>query len=135
MIRGVTTREDGFVFGGYHPKNSGRLDRRGKPMWYSPQAWEVKRQGSIRRHKTVRAWITVRIDRVKMFKGCSHCGYKKNPAALQFHHVDPKTKLYNVSNMRRSSYVQWGRIKDEMRKCIVICANCHSIETKESYKK
>ena len=135
MIRGVTTREDGFVFGGYHPKNSGRLNRRGKPMWYSPEAWEIKRQGSIMRHKTVRAWISDRIDRVKMFKGCSHCGYKKNPAALQFHHVDPKTKLHNVSNMRRSSYVQWNRIKDEMRKCIVICANCHSIETKESYKK
>ena len=135
MIRGVTTREDGFLFGGYFAKNSGRLDRRGKPMWYSPKAWEVKRQGSIRRHRTVRAWITNRIDRVKRFKGCSECGYKKNPVALQFHHVDPSTKLYNVACMRRSSYVQWGRIKTEMRKCIVLCANCHSIETQESYKR
>ena len=47
MIRGITTREDGFIFGGYHSKNSGRKDRRGKPMWYSPQGWENKRQGSI----------------------------------------------------------------------------------------
>ena len=135
MIRGVTKREDGFIFGGYHPANSGRLGRRGTPRWYSEKAWEVKRQGSIRRHSTVRAWITVRIDRVKRFKGCAHCGYKKNPVALQFHHVDPSTKLYNVACMRRSSYVQWGRIKTEMRKCIVLCAYCHSIETKESYKK
>ena len=132
MIRGVTTREDGFIFGGYHPKNSGRKDRRGKPMWYSPQGWENKRQGSIRRHKTVRAWITNRIDRVKRFKGCIKCGFKI-PAALQFHHVDPSTKEHNVSNMRRSSYIQWGRIKKEMRKCIVLCANCHAVETKESY--
>ena len=57
---------------------------------------------------------------------------------IKYPHEYPEgseNKLYNVSNMRRSSYVQWGRIKDEMRKCIVICANCHSIETKESYKK
>ena len=132
MIRGVTTREDGFIFGGYYSKNSGRKDRRGKPMWYSPQGWENKRKGSIRRHKTVRAWITNRIDRVKRFKGCIKCGFKI-PAALQFHHVDPSTKEHNVSNMRRSSYIQWGRIKKEMRKCIILCANCHAIETKESY--
>ena len=135
MIRGVTKREDGFIFGGYHPANSGRLGRRGTPRWYSEKAWEVKRQGSIRRHRTVRAWITVRIDRVKRFKGCAHCGYKKNPVALQFHHVDPSTKLYNVACMRRSSYVQWGKIKTEMRKCIVLSANCHSIETQESYRR
>lgn len=135
MIRGVATREDGFLFGGYFAKNSGRLDRRGKPMWYSPKAWEVKRQGSLRRHRTVRAWITDRVDRVKRFKGCSECGYKKNPVALQFHHVDPSTKIDNVSSMRRSSYAQWGRIKTEMRKCVVVCANCHSIETQESYKR
>ena len=135
MIRGVTVREDGFLFGGYFAKNSGRLDRRGKPMWYSPKAWEVKRQGSLRRHRTVRAWITDRVDRVKRFKGCSECGYKKNPVALQFHHVDSTTKIDNVSSMRRSSYAQWGRIKTEMRKCVVVCANCHSIETQESYKR
>jgi hypothetical protein len=135
MIRGITTREDGFIFGGYHSKNSGRKDRRGKPMWYSPQGWENKRQGSIRRHRTVRAWITNRIDRVKRFKGCAHCRYKKNPVALQFHHVDPSTKIENVACMRRSSYKQWGKIKTEMRKCIVLCANCHSIETQESYRK
>lgn len=133
MIRGVTRREDGFIFGGYYSKNSGRKDRRGKPMWYSPQGWENKRQGSIRRHKTVRAWITNRIDRIKRFKGCARCGFKI-PAALQFHHVDPSTKICDVSSIRRSSYKIWEtKIKPEIRKCIVLCANCHAIETKESY--
>ena len=135
MITGTTKREDGFIFGGHYSKSDKRLSRRGTPRWYSPKAWEVKRQGNIRKHKNIRGWITNRIDRVKRFKGCSHCGYKKNPVALQFHHVDPSTKLYNVACMRRSSYKQWGKIKTEMRKCIVLCANCHSIETKESYKR
>tara|TARA_R100000008_G_scaffold63327_1_gene40544 strand:- start:37 stop:447 length:411 start_codon:yes stop_codon:yes gene_type:complete len=134
MIRGVTKREDGFVFGGYYSNNDVRINRRGKPQWYSPKAWERERKRHADRHKRIRAWITARLDRFKVFKGCSHCGYKDNPAALQFHHVDPSKKLQNVSMIRRSSYSQWKVIKAEIRKCIVLCANCHSIETKESYK-
>ena len=134
MIRGVTKREDGFVFGGYYSNNDLRINRRGKPQWYSPKAWERERKRHADRHKRIRAWITARLDRFKVFKGCSHCGYKDNPAALQFHHVDPSKKLQNVSMIRRSSYSQWKVIKAEIRKCIVLCANCHSIETKESYK-
>jgi len=134
MIRGITKREDGFVFGGYYSNNDVRINRRGKPQWYSPKAWERERKRHTDRHKRIRAWITARLDRFKVFKGCSHCGYKDNPAALQFHHVDPSKKLQNVSMIRRSSYSQWKVIKAEIRKCIVLCANCHSIETKESYK-
>ena len=134
MIRGVTKREDGFIFGGYYSNNDLRINRRGKPQWYSPKAWEKERKRHADRHKRIRAWITARLDRFKVFKGCSHCGYKDNPAALQFHHVDPSKKLQNVSMIRRSSYSQWKVIKAEIRKCIVLCANCHSIETKESYK-
>ena len=134
MIRGVTKREDGFVFGGYYSNNDLRINRRGKPQWYSPKAWERERKRHADRHKRIRAWITARLDRFKVFKGCSHCGYKDNPAALQVHHVDPSKKLQNVSMIRRSRYSQWKVIKAEIRKCIVLCANCHSIETKESYK-
>tara|TARA_Y100000361_G_C11015358_1_gene266590 strand:- start:13 stop:423 length:411 start_codon:yes stop_codon:yes gene_type:complete len=134
VIRGITKREDGFVFGGYYSNNDVRINRRGKPQWYSPKAWERERKRHADRHKRIRAWITARLDRFKVFKGCSHCGYKDNPAALQFHHVDPSKKLQNVSMIRRSSYSQWKVIKAEIRKCIVLCANCHSIETKESYK-
>ena len=134
MIRGITKREDGFVFGGYYSNNDVRINRRGKPQWYSPKAWERERKRHADRHKRIRAWITARLDRFKVFKGCSHCGYKDNSAALQFHHVDPSKKLQNVSMIRRSSYSQWKVIKAEIRKCIVLCANCHSIETKESYK-
>ena len=134
MIRGVTIREDGFIFGGYYSNNDKRINRRGKPMWYSPKAWYKERKRHTDRHKKIRKWITLRVDRFKLFKGCSHCGYKDNPAALQFHHVDPSTKVENVSTIRRSSWSQWKKIKAEIRKCIVLCANCHSIETQGRYK-
>jgi hypothetical protein len=55
-------------------------------------------------------------------KGCSICGYNKNTAALQFHHLNPKEKDFEISsNMCR----KWKTIEQEIAKCIVVCANCH----------
>ena len=135
MIRGVTKRADGFIFGGYHSNKDTRINRRGTPRWYSLKAWAREKQRHCDRHRKIRKWITLRLDRFKLFKGCFHCGYKDNPVALQFHHVDPSTKIENVSTIRRSSWSQWKKIKAEIRKWIVLCANCHSIETQERYKK
>ncbi len=51
------------------------------------------------------------------------CGYNTHVGALDFHHVDPSTKEFGVSNkgMTRS----WEKIKAELDKCILVCANCH----------
>jgi hypothetical protein len=52
------------------------------------------------------------------------CGYKENPAALTFHHIDPSTKKYTLHSknlLRADRY-------EEAKKCIVLCANCHLIE-------
>ena len=48
-------------------------------------------------------------------------GFKCN-SALEFHHVDPKQKDFHISkNMNKS----WYKIKNEIEKCILVCANCH----------
>lgn len=67
------------------------------------------------------------IQRYKMFCGCKSCGYKKHPVALHLNHKDPMKKKGQVSEMIKSS--GWGKIKEEIRKCEVLCANCHSIHT------
>jgi Zn finger protein HypA/HybF involved in hydrogenase expression len=41
---------------------------------------------------------------------------------LQFHHLDSESKEHNISNMTRYSI---NRIKNELNKCISLCANCH----------
>ena len=55
---------------------------------------------------------------------CSQCGYSKCLQALDFHHIDPKTKEANPSYivMRWA----WHRVKRELDKCIVLCRNCHA---------
>ena len=58
---------------------------------------------------------------------CKQCG-ETNPIVLVFDHIDRKTKLYNVSTMSRMAY-SLAKIKNEMEKCRVLCANCHMKHT------
>ena len=54
---------------------------------------------------------------------CQMCGYNRYMGALSFHHVDEKTKSFDLSTkgLTRS----WKRIKGEVQKCILVCENCH----------
>ena len=56
---------------------------------------------------------------------CTACGYKRNYAALEFHHVDPGQKLLQL-DMRSLANLQWDLILSEARKCRLLCANCHA---------
>jgi hypothetical protein len=59
------------------------------------------------------------------FKGgkCMMCGYSRCNAALEFHHVDRTTKGFGLS--RKGIIRSRDSIEQEIRKCILICANCH----------
>ena len=54
---------------------------------------------------------------------CAICNYDKCPWALDFHHVDPKSKSFGLSVEGLTQSVE--ALKKEADKCIVICANCH----------
>jgi hypothetical protein len=62
--------------------------------------------------------------RYKLLCGCKTCGYNKNPYALEFNHIKG-TKVNDVSVMVHKND-SMKRIKDEIRKCEVLCANCHA---------
>ena len=63
-----------------------------------------------------------------MYKGgcCNDCGYSTTPNALEFHHIDPKQKEFAIGagGITRS----FDRIKVELDKCLLLCANCHREE-------
>lgn len=46
-------------------------------------------------------------------------------AALQFHHLDPKEKLFELDS-RTIERKKDREIIEEFNKCILLCANCHS---------
>ena len=54
---------------------------------------------------------------------CSKCGYNKCLNALDFHHLDPSIKEINPSQLMRFS--SFDKIKSELDKCTLLCANCH----------
>lgn len=54
---------------------------------------------------------------------CCKCGYDKCIGALDFHHKDPSEKDFGVG---ASGYTRsWEKVKQELDKCILVCANCH----------
>ncbi|OVE78929.1 hypothetical protein BVY00_01605 [bacterium G20] len=59
------------------------------------------------------------------YKGgkCQLCGYKKYQGALDLHHIDREQKEFNISKKGHSR--SWERVKKEIDKCILVCANCH----------
>ena len=80
---------------------------------------ERREKLNARRQELKEEWI-----RFKSTLCCTKCN-ENHPATLDFHHVDPTTKEHNVNRL-----VSDGRFKkayEEIKKCIVLCANCHRI--------
>tara|TARA_R110000744_G_C18863214_1_gene504255 strand:- start:105 stop:458 length:354 start_codon:yes stop_codon:yes gene_type:complete len=63
------------------------------------------------------------ITLLKRISNCCKCGLKKH-YLLEFHHVDPTTKYKNVTDLQFNAY-SLERIKKEIRKCAILCRNCH----------
>ena len=64
------------------------------------------------------------------YKGgkCERCGYNKCEGALQFHHLNPNEKDFNISHINLSRQFDKEKILKEVDKCILLCANCHAEE-------
>lgn len=54
---------------------------------------------------------------------CIKCGYSKCIEALDFHHRDRKEKEHTPSVIILKW--AWERVKKELDKCDLLCANCH----------
>lgn len=55
---------------------------------------------------------------------CHICGYKKCYAALEFHHLDRKTKG-KLTPTQLITQRSWEELIKELDKCILVCSNCH----------
>lgn len=59
-----------------------------------------------------------------MGNSCSICGYNKTQWSLHYHHINQSQKEFGISQLR-SSPGSWHNIENELRKCTLVCANCH----------
>lgn len=72
-----------------------------------------------------RAAIHEYVQEIKRQLHCADCG-ELHPATLQFHHLNSENKMFNIGDAV-SDAISVDRIKEEIEKCVVLCANCHAI--------
>jgi hypothetical protein len=113
---------------------------------YKPsKLYPVQRKRTQRRYEL--------LGKYKTNKGCVVCGYNKHPKALCFDHIDPGQKSLFLK--RKNRYPGSGSgigallkricikdmeknhyyikvLFDELRKCQIMCHNCHQIKTFEN---
>lgn len=91
-----------------------------KSTWYPGH-----KANRIERSKKRRQELVEWYREYKKTLHCEDCG-ESHPATLEFHHLDPSQKDVNISRLIAVSS-SLRRLKEEMAKCVVLCANCHRI--------
>jgi hypothetical protein len=84
---------------------------------------EYRKREHEKKRSALRDWL----NSIKVERGCTDCGYKDHPEALHFDHLPGMGKAGNVSALVNNLSAQ--KLKDEISKCEVVCANCHAIRT------
>ena len=64
-------------------------------------------------------------DLASLFGGrCCICGFDAFQEALEFHHIDPSTKSFGLTDSNAVTKALEKQL-EEARKCVLLCANCH----------
>ena len=150
-------REDGFIFDAY-VKSVTRKTGFYKEIWRSPKQHAKEMQRKRDNKKVTYDAISLKVNNYKLEKGCAHCGYtqwekaisldfhhenredclhcgyNKYAIALDFHHLDKLLKEKNISSYWRTSWAQFKQIENEIKKCEILCANCHRVEEQKLRK-
>jgi hypothetical protein len=75
------------------------------------------------------------VKNYKEGRKCELCGYNNYPQLLEFHHKNRKEKTNGV-NLLMKTLKNLRIIEEEIKKCRLLCANCHKeLHLKEGYKK
>lgn len=88
------------------------------------KAWRSSNREYIReraqeRYRELRLWFSD----LKKQMGCKECGIT-DVRLLEFHHIDPDSKLFTIGNGTRGKAI----LEEEIKKCELLCANCHKIK-------
>lgn len=62
-------------------------------------------------------------------KPCADCGAEYHPYVMDFDHVRGDKCMTLGSARQNYGTVGWDKLREEIAKCDVVCANCHRIRT------
>lgn len=80
-------------------------------------------KGSRKDYKRYKREIWEWYHEIKNNSSCYKCG-EDHPSCLEFHHLERDDKHGNISSMIHNCRPM-KELREELTKCIVICANCH----------
>ena len=85
----------------------------------SKKRWSCKSCANKYRTKQ---FVDTKLKLVEIKGGkCKCCGFDGHYSALEFHHLDPSKKEFNLSVTNNG----WNKLLKEVDKCILLCSNCH----------
>ena len=126
--------EKGRAYAKAYKKKNPEYLKRHKGYWKNRYATD--RKYKKKRKKDARAWTYANkylwLKEYKAKKGCKFCR-ERNPICLEFHHKDPKKKEFTISKVKTTKNKE--NILLEIKKCIILCSNCHKKEHERLLKK
>jgi hypothetical protein len=93
-----------------------RKENERRREWYRTVGRDLTRE----RSKRYRMWF----DEYKKTLKCEKCG-EQHSATIDFHHKNPDEKEKNIACLAARCSKKREEVFAEIRKCIVLCANCH----------
>ena len=93
----------------------------------SPHYSHEDKKGRAKTITALRRALKLQLVKYKGGK-CERCGYNKSINALQFHHINPSQKKFNISQYACSNNLDIDKLYQEVDKCILLCSNCHAEE-------
>lgn len=114
---------------------NGHNGRKYKDPTQYKREWNYRNR-DYRYSKKVERGHKLKVKVIKLLGGkCVDCGLEyngKNACVFQIHHKDPSKKLFVVNTRTLINY-SWKKILKEIKKCELLCANCHFKKHNEEY--
>lgn len=87
--------------------------------------YNANKQNYFDRNREVRRQNKIKL--LEMRKNpCADCGQTFHPYVMEFDHRQPELKEFSLG---RASFGNFNKIKKELEKCDLVCANCHKLRT------
>lgn len=100
----------------YYQKNKASINKRIK-QWRESHKDEIAEQQRVRYQEADELLKSLKTS-------CVKCGESRY-YVLQFHHINPTDKSFEI-NVAKVSHTKRDILELEVKKCAILCANCHT---------
>ncbi len=120
-------RKTGKRAGEYYEKCADCYKIRGRNYYHKNREKQLKL--ALLRKQKYKAERRKYIEEIKRNKPCMDCDKIYPPWVMDFDHRDGEIKIGSISTLATQNTSNFKKIKKEITKCDLVCANCHRQRT------